>query len=48
MTAKEEKQFQKSLERGCLFGNKEWVEKTVERLGLESTQRSRGRPHKLA
>ena len=37
MNAKEEKQFKKSLERGCPFGNEEWVEKTVKRLGLEST-----------
>ena len=48
MNAKEEKQFKKSLERGCPFGNEEWVEKTVKRLGLESTQRSRGRPRKFA
>jgi len=48
MTAKEEQQFQKSLERGCPFGNEGWVEKTVKRLGLESTQRSRGRPRKFA
>jgi len=31
----------KSLERGCPFGNEGWVEKTVKRLGSESTQRSR-------
>lgn len=48
ISAKEEKRFKQSLERGCPFGHEEWVAKTAKRLGLESTQRSRGRPRKLA
>jgi putative transposase len=48
MTAKEEKQFKQSLERGSPFGNEDWIQSTVKRLGLESTQRSRGRPRKFA
>jgi putative transposase len=47
MTAKEEQQFKQSLERGSPFGNEDWVRATVQRLGLESTQRSRGRPRKF-
>ena len=47
MTEKEEKQFKKSLDRGCPFGNDKWVQTTVNRLGLESTQRKRGRPRKF-
>lgn len=48
LTEKEEKQFKKSLNRSCPFGAETWVEKTVKRLGLESTQRPRGRPRKLS
>ncbi len=48
MTEKEERQFQASLKKSCPFGNEKWVEKTVKRLGLESTQRPRGRPKRLS
>ena len=48
LNEQEEKQFRRSLERSCPFGNEKWIEKTVKRLGLESTIRSRGRPRKLA
>ena len=44
----EEKQFRHSLNRNCPFGSEKWIEKTVKRLGLESTTRPRGRPRKLA
>jgi len=34
------------VKRGCPFGETSWCEKMVRRLGLESTQRPRGRPKK--
>lgn len=34
----------RSVQRGSPFGDEAWTEKTVRRLGLESTQRARGRP----
>jgi len=37
----------KRLERVCPFASEEWVEKTVNRLVLESTQRFGGRPGKF-
>ncbi|HEX3602402.1 MAG TPA: transposase, partial [Lacipirellulaceae bacterium] len=36
-----------SLERGSPFGDASWSDKAVERLGLESTLRPRGRPTKV-
>ncbi len=33
-----------SVQRGCPFGEASWVESTVDRMGLESTVRPRGRP----
>jgi hypothetical protein len=33
-----------SVERGLPYGSEEWVKATAARLGLEFTQRSRGRP----
>ena len=33
-----------SAQRGCPFGDPSWVESSVNRLGLESTLRPRGRP----
>jgi putative transposase len=34
----------RSVERGCPFGDSEWSDEAVRRLGLESTLRPRGRP----
>jgi putative transposase len=36
--------IQRSIQRGCPFGDSTWSHRTVERLGLESTLRPRGRP----
>jgi len=35
-----------ALKRGSPFGESEWVSSIAERLGLESTLRTRGRPKK--
>lgn len=35
-----------ALKRGAPFGDDDWVTKTSEALGLESTLRKRGRPKK--
>lgn len=36
----------RSVERGCPFGETAWSDRTVKKLGLESTLRPRGRPKK--
>ena len=36
--------LRRSIERGCPFGDGAWHERTVRRLGLETTLRPRGRP----
>ena len=33
--------------RGCPMGNPDWVENTAKQLGIESTQRARGRPKNI-
>ena len=38
--------IRRSVTRGQPYGQEEWVSKTAEQLGLESTLRSRGRPRK--
>jgi putative transposase len=38
--------LRRSIARGCPYGPEAWVEKVVERLGLQSTIRPRGRPRK--
>jgi putative transposase len=38
--------LRRSFERGVPFGGEGWTSRTVERLGLESTLRPRGRPRK--
>ncbi len=38
--------IRRSIERGRPFGSAEWTEQIVRRLGLEATQRPRGRPRK--
>jgi putative transposase len=38
--------LRRSIQRGAPFGGQGWVKRTVERLGLESTTRPRGRPRK--
>ena len=43
-TEKELSTVRDSANRGCPFGDLEWVESTVKRLGLQSTVRPRGRP----
>ena len=36
--------LRRSIQRGCPFGDEPWSNRTVRRLGLESTLRPRGRP----
>jgi putative transposase len=38
--------IQRSVNRGCPFGDSSWIERAVRRLGLESTMRPHGRPKK--
>lgn len=45
---RDKERLQKSLRRGCPFGEEHWTESTVHRLSLESTMRPRGRPRKFA
>jgi putative transposase len=40
--------LRRSVARGSPFGDEMWTDKTVRRLGLESTLRARGRPKKAA
>jgi putative transposase len=39
--------IRRCLQRGAPFGDEEWTQRTIKRLGLESTVRPRGRPKKL-
>lgn len=45
-TVKELERLQASIDRGRPFGDNRWVDRTVEKMGLESTVNSRGRPRK--
>jgi putative transposase len=38
--------LRRCVQRGCPFGESSWCDQMVRRLGLESTLRSRGRPHR--
>jgi putative transposase len=38
--------LRRSLARGQPFGTESWTQRTIARLGLESTVRPRGRPRK--
>ena len=40
--------LRRSITRGCPYGSESWVERAVKKLGLEITQRPRGRPKKSA
>jgi len=40
--------MRRSVNRGCPFGDEEWVTTTVKELELESTMRPLGRPPKAA
>ena len=40
--------IRRSVERGSPYGSESWNERTIRRLGLESTIRPRGRPKKEA
>ena len=44
MTEAELEAVRRCLRRGCPYGHAAWVEQAAERLGLQSTLRSRGRP----
>jgi putative transposase len=44
LTEKELASVRDAAKRGCPYGDLEWVESTVARLGLQSTLRPRGRP----
>jgi putative transposase len=46
LTEAEFKAVQRSVERGCPFGDSAWSDRTVKKLGLESTLRPHGRPKK--
>jgi putative transposase len=39
--------LRRSIDRGTPFGDERWIQRTAERLGLESSLRPRGRPKKL-
>lgn len=45
-TKEELELVRQSVNRGQPFGSDAWVQRTVERLGLVSTMRPRGRPRK--
>jgi putative transposase len=47
-SAEELEALRRSVNRGCPFGEEEWVKEVVEDLGLESTIRPPGRPRKGA
>ncbi len=47
LAEKELKSMKRSIARCCPFGSDEWVEKTAQRLGLESTLKAQGRPKKV-
>jgi putative transposase len=47
-TAGEEEALRRSTRRGTPFGAEDWVHETVDRLGLQTTLRPRGRPKKRA
>jgi putative transposase len=46
LTIKELEELRVSAQRGRPFGDEGWKRRMAERLGLESTLRSRGRPRK--
>jgi putative transposase len=48
ITKKEKDRLQNCIQRGCPFGNQDWVAETAKQQGLEITLRPRGRPKKLA
>jgi putative transposase len=43
-TAAELEAIRQSVNRGCPFGGDDWQREVVERMGLQATLRSRGRP----
>ena len=43
----EEEALRNCVRRGTPFGNEGWVKETVDRSGLETTLRPRGRPKKV-
>jgi len=47
-TEAELESIRRCVRRGSPFGNVAWVERASEQLGLQSTLRRRGRPHKTA
>lgn len=46
LTTGEVKAIERSLQRGCPYGDEHWMERMVKKLGLESTVKPRGRPKK--
>lgn len=46
LTEAEMAAVRRCVNRGCPYGNGSWVDRTVRRLGLESTLRPQGRPRK--
>ena len=47
LTDREQEALQRSIQRGCPFGNTEWTAQIIKKLGLESTVKPRGRPRKV-
>lgn len=47
ISTKEKEAIQRSINRGVPFGSEQWTDETVNRLGLESTMKPRGRPRKV-
>jgi hypothetical protein len=39
--------LRRCVQRGCPYGDDDWVEQTARELGLETTLRPRGRPRKV-
>lgn len=44
LTENEQTAIQTSMQRSCPYGERDWVQETAERCGLESTLKPRGRP----
>ena len=45
-TEAELESLRRCIQRGCPYGSETWVDRTVKKLGLETTLRPRGRPRK--
>ena len=46
ISEKEQNAVQRSIQRGCPYGDTDWSQRMIKKLGLESTVKPRGRPNK--